>query len=63
MQLSGGLWGWLQTPTTWDDTKKVILKKYQDYFKTRDLREEIFGMTQKEGESLKDFVETFQYNL
>ena len=48
---------------TWDVMKKVLLKKYQDYCKTRDLREEIFGMTQKEGESLEDLVERFQYNL
>lgn len=49
--------------TTWDEMKKVFLKKYQDYCKTRDLREEICGMTQKEGESLEDLVERFQYNL
>ena len=39
--------------------KKVFLKKYQDYCKTMNLREEIFGMTQKEGESLEDLVEIF----
>jgi len=49
--------------TTWDGMKKVFLKKYQDYCKTRDLGEEIFGMIQKEGESLKDLVERFQYNI
>ena len=48
---------------TWDEMKKVFLKKYQDYCKTRDLKEEIFGMTHKEGESLEDLVERFQYNL
>ena len=49
--------------TTWDEMKKVFLKRYQDYCKTRDLREETFGMTQKEGKSLEDLVERFQYNL
>jgi len=45
--------------TTWDEMKKVFLKKYQDYCKTGDLMEEIFGMNQKEGESLEDLVESF----
>lgn len=31
--------------TTWDEMEKVFLKKYQYYYKTRDLIEEIFGMT------------------
>lgn len=48
---------------TWDVMKWVFLKKYQYYCNTRDLREEIFGMTQKEGESLEDLVERFQYNF
>jgi len=49
--------------STWDGMKKLFLKKYQDYCKTRDIREEIFGMTQKEEESLEDFLERFQYYL
>lgn len=48
---------------TWDEMKKVFLRKYQDHCKTRDLKEEIFGMNQKEGESLEDLVERFQYIL
>jgi hypothetical protein len=48
---------------TWDEMKKVFLKKYQDYCKGRELREEIFKMTQKEDESLEDYMERFQYNL
>lgn len=47
----------------WDEMKKVFLKKYQDYCKTRDLKEEIFGMTQKEWDCLEDLVERFQYNI
>jgi hypothetical protein len=48
---------------TWDEIKKVFMKKYQDYYKGRELEEEIFKMTQKEDESLEDYVEQFQYNL
>jgi hypothetical protein len=44
--------------------KKVFLKKYQDYYKGRELREDIFNMMQKEDESLKttwsDFSITFK---
>jgi len=48
--------------STWVDMKKVLLKKYQDYYKTKDIREEIFGMTHKEEEILEEFLEIFQYN-
>lgn len=48
---------------TWGDMKETFLSKYQDYCRTRDLREEIFRMTQKEDESLDDYVERFLYNL
>ena len=37
---------------TWGEMKKVFLRKYQDYCKIKDLREQIFGMTQKEGRAL-----------
>jgi len=47
----------------WNDMKEVFLSKYQDYCRTRDLREEIFIMTQKEDEILEDYVERFHYNL
>jgi hypothetical protein len=33
---------------TWDEMKQKFLKKYQDYCKVRDIREEIFKMSQKE---------------
>ena len=39
--------------STWDDMMKVFLKKYQDCCKTR---EDIFGMTRKEEESVEDFL-------
>lgn len=34
--------------STWNDMKKMLLSKYQDYCRTKDLREEIFRMMQKE---------------
>jgi hypothetical protein len=43
--------------------QQTFLKRYQDYCKARELREEIFKITQKEDETLKDYVERFQYNL
>ena len=45
---------------TWEDMKNIFLKKYQDYYKSN---EDIFGMTQREDESLEDYVEQFRYNL
>ena len=49
--------------TTWDQMKQKFLLKYQDYCRTRDKREELFKMVQKEDENLEDFVEKIQYNL
>jgi len=43
--------------------KETFLSKYQDHCTTRDLREEVFRMTQKENESIEDHVEWFHYNL
>lgn len=40
-----------------------ILKKYHDYCKTRQTKEDIFNMQQREEESLKDYVERLLYNL
>jgi len=42
---------------------RIFLKKYQEYSKARNLREEIFKMTQKEEEILEDYLERFLYNL
>jgi len=42
---------------TWNEMKETFLSKYQDYCRTRDLREEVFRMIQKEDESLEDYVE------
>jgi len=49
--------------STWNGMKETFLSKYEDYCRTRDLREEIFRMTQKEEESLEDYMEWFHYNL
>lgn len=48
---------------TWNDMKETFLSKYQDYCRTRDLREEVFRMTQNDDESLENYVEQFHYNL
>jgi hypothetical protein len=49
--------------TTWDQMKQKFLNKYQYYCRTREKREELFKMMQKEDENLEDFVERLQYNL
>lgn len=43
--------------TTWDQMKESFLAKYQDYCRTRESKEELFKMVQKEDENLEDFVE------
>ena len=39
--------------------KHILLGKYQDYFKDKDTREEVFMMAQNEDESLEEYVERF----
>ena len=41
--------------------KQVFLEKYQEYCNTKDKREELFKMVQKEDESLEDFMERLLY--
>ena len=41
MGLGGG------TINSWDEMKQAFLRKYQDYCRTRDLKDEIFKMTTK----------------
>jgi len=43
--------------TSWDEMQKTFLKKYQEYYRSQEMREEIFKMTQKEDENLEDYVE------
>ena len=51
------------TITTWDRMKHVFLEKYQEYCNTKDKREELFKMVQRDNESLEDFVERILYNV
>ena len=49
--------------STWDDMQTAFLEKYQDYCKSRNVKEELFKFTQEEDESLEDCVERFKYLL
>lgn len=57
MGLGGG------TINDWDQMKTTFLKKYQDFCRTRELKDEIFQMVAKTNETLEEYVEHFQYNL
>jgi hypothetical protein len=52
-----------KTITTWEEMKTTFLDKYQDYCKSRDVKEEIFKIVQKEDENMEDFLERFNYSL
>jgi hypothetical protein len=52
-----------RTINSWDEMKHAFLTKYQDYCRTRRLKDEIFQMNAKENESLEEYVDIFQYNL
>lgn len=43
--------------------KDTFLSKNQDYCQTKNLKEEIFRIPQKEEESFKDYMELLHYNL
>jgi hypothetical protein len=51
------------TIKTWDEMRKMFLVKYHDYCTNRGMREEMFKMTQKEDESLEDYLEIFHYTI
>ena len=51
------------TITNWDDLKKIFLKKYQAYCKTKESKDDIFRMSQQEDEILEEYLEIFLYNL
>jgi len=57
MGLGGG------TINDWEQMKTYFLKKYQDYFRTRELKDEIFQMVAKPNKTLEEYVKHFQYNL
>ena len=48
---------------TWEDIKKKFLRKYQEYCKPRDSRNDIFKIQQLEYERLEDYLERFIYTL
>ena len=47
----------------WDDMKTSFLQKYQEYYKPKDSRHDIFKIQQLEDESLEDYLERFIYTL
>lgn len=48
----------------WDTMKTLFLKKYQDYCRGLNRRRDhIFKISQKEDETLEDYVEIFQFSL
>jgi len=51
LRLFMGLGG--QTINSWDEMKTSFLKIYQDFHKTRQLKDEIFKMTVKDNETLE----------
>ena len=61
LRLFMGLDGWVIN--YWDEMKTSFLKRYQDFCKTRELKDEIFKMTTKDNETLKEYVEWLNYNL
>ena len=50
------------TIRSWDEMKKQILKKYQDYCRSKYSKYDIFKMQQQEDESLEEYLERFLYN-
>jgi hypothetical protein len=49
--------------SSWEDMKTKFLKKYQDYCRTKDSRNDIFRLQQQDEESLEDFLERFIFTL
>lgn len=47
---------------SWDDMKSTFLRKYRDYYKTRDLND-ILRMQQLHDESLEEYLERFLYHF
>ena len=49
---------------TWDEMQTLFLDKYKEYCKENDSRgDAIFRITQKEDETLEDYVSCFLYTL
>ena len=52
-----------ETIIMWEQMKQVFLEKYQEYCNTKDKREELFKMVQRDEESLEDFVKRINFLL
>ena len=50
------------TIRSWEQMKSSFLKKYEDYCKSKDAKNDIFKMQQLEDETLEDYLERFLYN-
>jgi hypothetical protein len=46
---------------SWESMNDIFLKKYQDYCKTKESRNDIFKVLQLEDETLEDYMERFGY--
>jgi len=49
--------------TNWDGMRRIFLRKYQPYCRSKDSKDDIFRMNQQEDESLEEYLEQFAYNL
>ena len=50
--------------TDWPTMSKLFLNKYKEYCRDHDLKgDDIFKMSQKEDETLEDYVVRFLFNL
>lgn len=47
----------------WNQMKEAFLKKYHDYCRFRELKDEIFQIVARPNETLEEYVECFQCNL
>ncbi len=43
----------------WEQMKESFLNKYQDYCRSRELKDEIFQMIARRNETLEEYVERF----
>jgi len=49
--------------TDWEGMRRILLKKYQPYCRSKDSKDDIFRMNQQEDENLEEYLEWFVYNL
>jgi len=52
-----------QAITDWDGMRRIFLRKYQPYCRSKDSKDDIFRMNQHEDETLEEYLERFVYNL